>query len=369
MLNKKIILVGAAKPKICDSKVEFGGVLTLSSAIHDFSVNAGFNVEVIDTSVKRFTRRKLWKDFLSGSLRLIRLVNLLLSSQCKGVIIFTSAGLGFYEKILMSVICRLFKTDAILFIVDGWFFSIRKKSYVKRIFISLLLKLPAKLVSSGRGWYKLFTDLGVSSAKIVNIHYWLPESFLIRKINVKPPITGVVNFIFVGWMIREKGIYEILSALDYLLRSHELNFTFVGDGPELENVRSLIRRNSWESRVSALGKISTADKESLLDASHVFVLPSYAEGFPMSLIEAMTVGLPAICSDVGGVSDSLQHGVNGFLVKPRSSDELMFAMEYYIKNPSIISLHSSKSLEIVKKNHNPSSNCATLLSAFTHVDS
>jgi glycosyltransferase involved in cell wall biosynthesis len=268
----------------------------------------------------------------------------------------------------MSGICRLFFVPSIFLIVDGWFFTIKEKSFIKRFYFYLLLKLPYYLVSSGSRWDELFSSLGVVPRKIMRVHYWLPNSFNVRKISKSPPISGVVNFLFVGWMVREKGVYEILSALSDLLSNYDLNFTFVGDGPELDNIRSIICKKGWESRVFALGRLSDAQKEIELDASHVFVLPSYAEGFPMSLIEALSVGMPAICSDVGGVSDSVLNGVNGFLVRPKSSDELRSAMEFYINNQSAISAHSLKSLEMAKKNHDPFTNCAKFLKVFSRCN-
>jgi glycosyltransferase involved in cell wall biosynthesis len=101
----------------------------------------------------------------------------------------------------------------------------------------------------------------------------------------------------------------------------------------------------------------------MLSSADVFVLPSYAEGFPMSLIEALSKGLPAICTDVGGISDSLRDGVNGYLIPSRQVPPLVDAMERYLMNPQIIAEHSRASLEIVRANHRAEANCELVFKA------
>jgi glycosyltransferase involved in cell wall biosynthesis len=103
----------------------------------------------------------------------------------------------------------------------------------------------------------------------------------------------------------------------------------------------------------------------LLDEADVFVLPSYAEGFPNALLEAMARGLPAICTDVGGVSDSLHHEINGFLIPPRNVDALVEAMSCYLRDTSLVERQSSETIKIVAKNHDRVANCKLLFSALS----
>ena len=83
----------------------------------------------------------------------------------------------------------------------------------------------------------------------------------------------------------------------------------------------------------------------------------------MSLIEAFSKGLPAICTDVGGIADSLRDGVNGYLIPPRQVQPLIDAMERYLRNPQIIAEHSRAALKIVKANHNAEANCELIFEA------
>ena len=365
LIKSKYILVGAKNPVAALQKETFGGVLTLSNAIVDYADEADFDIAVIDTLQKPFIKKSIFQDIRNGFLRTFQLSNYLAFTRCAGVIIFSSAGFGFYEKIIHSIVCRIFSVPSVLFIVDGRFFSTHNRSFVKKWMISMLLNIPNTLVASGMNCFQIFQNLGVKESRLVIIHYWLSKSFPVATHPVTLTDGASVKFIFIGWMIKEKGINEILAALDYLYEKYQFSFTFIGGGPMQQDVCHIINKSNWNSRVSALGWVSTEQKQIELSASHVFVLPSYSEGFPMAVIEAMSTGLPVICSDVGGVSDSVHNGINGFLIQPNNIQQLIDAMEYYISNPEILSRHSLESLTLVRKNHNANENCEKLFNIFT----
>jgi len=362
--KKKFILVGAKKPDSTLQKETYGGVLTLSNSIVDYADAAGFDIVVIDTLKKPFLKISFLQEAKSVLHRLIKLTTYLQRDKYAGVIIFSGAGWGFYERVLLSAICRIASVPCILFIVDGWFLSLRDQCFLKRKWIELLLKIPHNLAASGSNWLNFYKSIGVKQNRLVLIHYWLPRSFHLSPTPKFLASGEPIKFIFIGWMIEEKGLNEILGALNELYAKYQFHFTFIGGGPMLEGVRAAIKNAKWESSVFAYGWCTNKLKEQELSSSNVFVLPSYAEGFPMTLIESMLYGLPAICSDVGGISDSLHDGVNGFLIPPRNMQALKNAMEFYIKNPEIISKHSLESLKLVRKNHDSKVNCQKLFKAF-----
>ena len=362
MPSKKFILVGAkAEGNVVK---QYGGVLTLSNGLVDYAYRAGFDVEVINTLRSGFEHKSFLERVKSGIGHADQLISLLKDGRCNGAIIFSGAGWSFYERVLLSVICRIFRVPDIFFIVDGRFLDHRKKSFLRRLWIGFLLRIPHRLAASGSNWVRFLKELGVGDDQLITVHYWLPRVLRIAEGPKGDPAGEPLRFIFVGWMIKEKGLDEILTSLKALLKEHRFHFTFIGGGTLLECVRETIRVSKWEASVSALGWVSSEELERELSAAHVFVLPSYAEGFPMSLIEAMTKGMPAICTDVGRVSDSLHDGVNGFLIPVGNAEALKKAMEFYICNPKAIASHSSATLEIVKENHDADINCQLLFNSF-----
>ena len=363
--SNKYILVGAKADG--DTVQQYGGVLTLSNSLADFAHKFGFEVEIINTLRSGFEHQSLLTRAKAGLTRVNDLVSFLRVDKPVGVVIFSGAGWSFYERIAMAFICRIFCVRCVFFIVDGWFLGVKKAYWLKRIWIGLLLKIPSKLAASGSNWRKSFLEFGVKDERIITIHYWLPR---LLKVATKPKVAmnrESISFIFVGWMIKEKGVHEILASLEILLKKYKFNFTFIGGGTLLEEVQQRISTLRWGSSVMAYGWMSPDQVDNELSSADVFVLPSYAEGFPLSLIEAMAKGLPAICTDVGGISDSLHDGVNGLLIAPRDIFALTKAMEFYVCNPDAVSEHSLKTLNIVRANHDADNNCELLFNCFKDV--
>ena len=359
--NNRFILVGA-RPSGEDSQNP-GGVLTLSLGLIDYSNTNGYEITIIDTYKSKFEYLPLWKHFKLGIDRVFKIFSLLKEKRYQGVIIFSGSGIGYHERILMSFLCRIFKVRDLFVIVDGWFLEIQNSNPFKKMWIRLLLKVPYKLAASGNRWNQFYQAMGVESQRILPVRYWLPQSFKIAE-HPKKVVNRPIRFLFIGWMIKEKGIYEIIDAIRDLTNEFKFSFHFIGGGTLFDEVTKIIHENNWSDNISAAGWVSSADFEKIVDSSDVFVLPSYAEGFPMSLIEAMSKGMPAICSDVGGISDSLHHGSNGYLIPPKEVPPLVEAMKAYIINPNLITDHSIVTLSVVMANHNQYENCNQFFQTF-----
>lgn len=134
-----------------------------------------------------------------------------------------------------------------------------------------------------------------------------------------------VQFLFLGRMCETKGTYDLVNAFAALPESvrSRAQLVLAGDG-DLDAITRLAA--PLGERVRVLSWIDSAERERLLAQSDVFVLPSYNEGVPMSLLESMAAGLPAIVTPVGGIPDVLRHGVEGFMVEPNRVADLSAAM-------------------------------------------
>lgn len=138
-----------------------------------------------------------------------------------------------------------------------------------------------------------------------------------------------VQFLFLGRLGTRKGAFDLMSAFgalpDGLRNRAELVMAGDGEVDEMRRLGAAIGNN-----VRVLSWIDARARDTLLAQSDVFVLPSYAEGVPMSLLEAMAAGLPCITTPVGGIPDVVNHDFEGLLVKPGAQGELGAAMSKYI---------------------------------------
>lgn len=153
------------------------------------------------------------------------------------------------------------------------------------------------------------------------------------------PIYPPISFIFVGRLLAEKGVNEYIAAARIVKKIYpQVQFIMLGgldvDNPggiSISELNALVK----DGIVMHLGHVSNV-QECLAKAS-VFVLPSYyREGIPRSTQEAMASGRPVITTDVPGCRETVIDGINGFLVKPFSPNELAEKMIFFIKNPSEI---------------------------------
>jgi len=141
--------------------------------------------------------------------------------------------------------------------------------------------------------------------------------------------------------------------------------TVVGSGPLEGDMRERLAR-APAAAVEMVGNRSREGVYELLQGGHVFVLPTYHnEGFPNALLEAMALGLPAISTDVGAITESLHDGVNGFIVPPRDPAALAAAMRAYIGSPELVTRHSLRALEVVRARHGRDATLVRLLDAVT----
>lgn len=134
------------------------------------------------------------------------------------------------------------------------------------------------------------------------------------------------QLLFLGQLRKDKGVYVLLEAFAEVLRHFpEAELVCAGDG-DIGAVRGIIRGYDLEERVKLPGWVEDEQKAELLASSSVFVLPSYAEGLPMSILEAMSAGLPVVATPVGGIPEAVSDGKEGFLVPVGDVQQLADAL-------------------------------------------
>jgi glycosyltransferase involved in cell wall biosynthesis len=134
-----------------------------------------------------------------------------------------------------------------------------------------------------------------------------------------------VQFLFIGRIGQRKGAFDLLNAFAALsLNEREgTRLVFAGDG-EVERLGA--EASQFGNSVEVHPWIDESQRDALLVQSDVFVLPSYGEGVPMAILEAMAQGLPIITTPVGGIPDIVKDGCEGLLVTPGQEAELLHAM-------------------------------------------
>jgi colanic acid/amylovoran biosynthesis glycosyltransferase len=125
------------------------------------------------------------------------------------------------------------------------------------------------------------------------------------------------RLLFVGRLAPPKGLPILLESLSVLTQKHpDILLTVVGDDPDRKKLEQMTDRLGLSKNVNYVGYKSQGEVRDYLQHTDVFVLPSFAEGVPVVLMEAMASGVPVVATQVGGVSELVDSGVNGYLVPP-----------------------------------------------------
>lgn len=129
-----------------------------------------------------------------------------------------------------------------------------------------------------------------------------------------------------------KGLEYLIKAIHILKTSSLQRPAFspqlfiIGDGSERRNLENLVQELRLGDKVQFLGQLPNSEVPEYLAAADCFCLPSLKEGFGIAILEAMAAGLPVIATDVGGIPEIIEDGVNGILVKPKEPKEIVQAI-------------------------------------------
>ncbi|MFQ6334976.1 glycosyltransferase family 4 protein [Methylophilus sp. 3sh_L] len=219
-----------------------------------------------------------------------------------------------------------------------------KVKYAKFIVcISNYCKSQMMLFSNVEDWHKL---------KIVHCGVDVDKYFFDDK-PVDSQAAGPVKLLYVGRLAAEKGVPVLLKSLiDLKNEGYQFHLTLLGDGPERASLESEVDKHGLTEMVFFGGFASQETVRETLLASDVFILPSFAEGVPVSLMEAMACGIPVIGTNVGGVTELIEHGVSGMVVAPSDEQALKSAIFRYIKHPELRETVRSAARETIESDFN-----------------
>ena len=163
---------------------------------------------------------------------------------------------------------------------------------------------------------------------------------------------GKIIFLFASRLLKDKGMLELIEAAKILKTQKKKFELFIAGSLDHQNKSSITKEQlmAWESLgyIKYLGQVK--DMVDLYKKIHVAILPSYREGLPKGLLEAASCGKPIITTNVPGCKDIVKNEVNGFIVPPRSHDELVEVMKKLILNKKLRITMGKKGREIIKKN-------------------
>jgi glycosyltransferase involved in cell wall biosynthesis len=306
-----------------------GGIASVLSTYIEAGLIDGRETEFVPTFRTGSALTRLRVGFCAFA----RVFRELLNNRVRLLHIHVAQRTSFYRKSLFVALAGFFDVPVILHLHSGEFeeFYERHCGRLRQAYVRWVLRRASVLIalSDARALWLARTVPGVR-VEVIHNPLLFPESRPVKTASERGR-----TILYMGRMTAKKGVYDFLAAVDQL--NHQgVDFEAIvcGTGEE-EAVRRYLEEHRLSSLVALAGWVTGDDKRAVLESAAVFVLPSYFEGQPMAVLEAMACGTPVVCTRVGGVPDVIIHEQDGLLVEAGDVTELAIAILRLLNDPPL----------------------------------
>lgn len=216
------------------------------------------------------------------------------------------------------------------------------------------LNMADTLIVLSKYYQEFYTSIGVKKEKIVILDNLVPKPSLNDNDN-DDDNDNRLHLLFLGEISHRKGAFDMVQAVKEHPELKDKVKIRIGGNGETEKLTKAIREAGLEECVKFEGWVGGEKKIQLLNWADVYILPSFNEGLPISILEALSYSCPIISTPVGGIpevvlcNDNDNSSVNGILVEPGNTEEIAKAMAYYVEHPEKVKEHGAVSGEIIKR--------------------
>lgn len=312
----KIIMLG-------ESLARQGGIVSVEKLILQ-QASSDVEIKHIATLVNGSVTHKI----VGFGRSIVEFLWTLLRTQSDLVHIHVSQGGSVYRKAILTMIALIFRKPIVLHAHGPEFhlFYSKLPQLLKRGFGWIFCRSDRFIVLS-ESWKNYYIEVGLKAEQTVV----LPNPVKLPAQIPSRTNSQVVNFVFLGRIGQRKGAFDLITAFSNLPAQYQSRSRLIlaGDG-DVKQAQNLIASLNLSNYITVLEWLNSEQRDKLLASSDVFVLASYNEGLPMSLLEAMSWGLPVVTTPVGGIPELVTHNKNGLLVNPGDIKQLSIAMESLI---------------------------------------
>jgi len=333
-MRKKILFVGSFKT---GNDGGWGGQLFACKTIVDSDLRQSVDWTLLDTTHDSNIASSKFRRIQKATFRMIKFIYYLLFFKFDFILIFVSNGWSFWEKGTMCILVKYWNNSKVVLAPRSGFIinDLNNKPKLSK-FIKFAFKKSDFVVCQSNSWKLLFEE---ASNEKNDKKYIVIENMIDYEKYAHLPIkypreNQIINILFLSWVTRSKGIYELLDAA-ILLKNDGFHFkiTIGGKGEDFNSVERVIYSSNMSDFVSLEGWIVGDEKLKALSESDIYVLPTYFEGYPNSLMESMASSKACIGTNVGSIPDIIKHQVNGLIIEKENPQALYLALKYLITHP------------------------------------
>jgi glycosyltransferase involved in cell wall biosynthesis len=312
--------------------------------------------------LKSNLRDENWKkgkfDF-SGLYRLsfivFKLIKKLFKTDTKKVyLLLSSCRIGFLRDSIYIILSLLFGKKIILHYRGGNFDGFYDKcNWFFKKYIGFVLNKSNVIIVQAEILKKMFEPITKGNIKVLYNGLCVTDNFVEKKFDSKE-----TTLLFIGHIAFSKGFYELISVYKRIYKSLKLRLIFAGtfrfegkksktqvgflnmevlkyyvsNSERISNEIKEFAENAEKYNAKYLGIISGKEKENVFNNSDILILPSYTEGFSVTVLEALSEGLPVIVSNVGALPEIIKENENGWIVEAGSESSIEKKLKLALSN-------------------------------------
>lgn len=280
----------------------------------------------------------LWIALL-GCIRMVYTIQT--NPNIRVVHIHTASYISFRRTAVFVRLAKYMNRFVVLHIHGGAF---RDYYQTNPNWISGILKKADCILALTDNWNSFFSD---------ELH--MPHVITVPNIVSNPQIKVIKNdnrihLLFLGFIIEAKGIFDLAEVIkDHKAEWNGKLLLHVGGSHEVERLRRFVHENGLDTLIQYEGWVSGDKKIELLNQMDAYILPSYVEGLPISILESLAYGKPVITTPVGGIPEVVNEN-NGFLFSPGDRVTMYKIIQSIIDNPALLEKKACNAKIAVERN-------------------
>ncbi len=348
----RVLLAGHLPPPM-------SGIGTYYQNLLGSSLPSRVNLQFIDTSSRRrpLSKTGSWSfsNLISAVVDCVRFARAVVTYRPEICHIATAFGLSFVKHSVCIGIAKLFGSKVLLHPHCSFYILYERQSKAWQWFVRRVARLGDGVVVLSNEWNKLQEILPGCQIyylpNAINLHDYVDVGR--EKIESKDD-DQCVRVLYLGYLGKAKGSFDLIRAAQMVLSLERgVVFDLVGQehaAGEVEQLTAQIVHAGLEPFIRIRPAVAGAEKIELLRSADLFVYPSYHEGMPMAVIEAMACGLPIIATRVGGLPDLVHSGLNGLLVPAGQPNQLASAIHQLVINAPMRHAMQKGSFQLAQEN-------------------
>jgi glycosyltransferase involved in cell wall biosynthesis len=270
---------------------------------------------------------------------------LITDKEIKLLHIHSASKRSFIRKSFLAILGKMYNKKVIFHIHSGSFDQYYSQAGFFKIVIKYLLQKMDMVICLSEEWKSFYIQkIRLQNVIVVGNPIEIHDLY-------KPYIDDdILHLLFLGKICDEKGIFDLLNYLsdNPLFLNNKIRLT-IGGHHEEYRLNSILANPIFASKVNFVGWVTSTQKHKYFTACDMFILPSYFEGLPVSILEAMSFGKPVIATNVGGIPSIVKEGHNGWLFKPGFFNQLDPILEQIFLNKDILAQYGLNSHNTAKQ--------------------